>query len=879
MAATARRTDGYHLFTLLHPERYEDIETYQSAKAGFRKLCKRLLPVDFLVEERPGMWCNVRAPRQRIPSAGFKIHLSIIADEAYALLRAVIPILAAERACFRVLVDEVMLYCRNSCFWDPAGAGKFITIYPANLAHFKRLIERLYTATRRFKGPYVLSDRRYKDSKVVFYGYGGFLLRQHLTIYGEQIALTTTPDGREISDEPLPDFILPDGITDPFPKEQLEGETILNDRYKPLSLLGLSNKGGIYKCIDLETNKEVVVKEGRPFVSRGGPSSLDAVDCLRNEYHILKLLAGTGVTPSPIDFFQDGEHSFLAMELVPGEAFCLCATAADGPNVLEKNPDAAEVRRYVRRFIALAKKLICALRTIHARGVVIQDISPSNILYDAKLDRLSFVDFEAAYCKVEKLRAPLILLFTRGFGTARAPWRAPTVAGDYLALSGVLGTFLCLSSPFFALAPHQQRPMLEHIAKEKGIPTPILNLILAVAKHPDQLEPLLTLAERSIDSITEVSPLPPLRSDDALQKIIEQIGNYIRAQIHEREDPLDLPTDYRRFLTNPLSVAYGASGIAVFLRRCRQNLPSGFQNALRKEAKKVKNGRYPPGLYIGSSGIAWTLLELGFTEEAVAVMQTAAQSPLLYESADLFYGAAGFGLTNLFFFHKLGEKKYLTIASQVFGQLKSKCKHYFSGSAYTGPDAYFGLGHGAAGISYFLLRLYEKTGQKEHLNYARGLLAYDLERSRAAAASPRLGDSRDAPDHYPYWQAGDAGLGSVLLRFHRVLKEERYLEAAKHYAQKLAGRYTPFPSHFCGMAGLGSFFIDLFQHTGEKEYLDEARRFIDRIMLLAVDKADGLVFPGEGLLRLSTDYGTGSAGIGILIERVLSHTGTPYLDF
>ncbi len=74
----------------------------------------------------------------------------------------------------------------------------------------------------------------------------------------------------------------------------------------------------MYRCLDLQTNAEVVVKEARPFINRVRKNPYDAVDCLKNEYRVLKRLEGTGVAPRPIELFQEWEHSFVAMELAKG---------------------------------------------------------------------------------------------------------------------------------------------------------------------------------------------------------------------------------------------------------------------------------------------------------------------------------------------------------------------------------------------------------------------------------------------------------------------------------------------------------------------------------------------------------------------------------
>ena len=75
----------------------------------------------------------------------------------------------------------------NSKRWARQGAGKFITIYPFDEDQFVSVIEQLHQATRQFEGPYILSDRRYKDSKVVFYRYGGMSPFKVLNIKGEKV--------------------------------------------------------------------------------------------------------------------------------------------------------------------------------------------------------------------------------------------------------------------------------------------------------------------------------------------------------------------------------------------------------------------------------------------------------------------------------------------------------------------------------------------------------------------------------------------------------------------------------------------------------------------------------------------------------------------
>ncbi len=147
------------------------------------------------VGENPGLWCEFHPLKARVPDGGFKIHLSITHEHASDLLTAVVPIFVEEGVSFKVLVDERILDFSNSTFWGRGACGKFVTIYAADNEQLKRLLPRLHEATKGFQGPYILSDKRYKDSKVIFYRFGAFRRAQRVNVFGEPIALVRLADG------------------------------------------------------------------------------------------------------------------------------------------------------------------------------------------------------------------------------------------------------------------------------------------------------------------------------------------------------------------------------------------------------------------------------------------------------------------------------------------------------------------------------------------------------------------------------------------------------------------------------------------------------------------------------------------------------------
>src|SRR5215216_4460702 len=143
-----------------------------------------------------------------------------------------------------------------------------------------------------------------------------------------------------------------------------------------------------------------------------------------------------------------------------------------------------------------------------------------------------------------------------------------------------------------------------------------------------------------------------------VQATIDETAAYLLATADFARSDRLWPADALVFATNPLSVAYGACGSALFLH-------SADRLTERRDvldwmlARPLSTDTYPPGLYIGLAGIAYAFAELGLSREAEDVLQLAYQSPLLYEEPGMFLGAAGWGLASVDFHHRTGRRLYL----------------------------------------------------------------------------------------------------------------------------------------------------------------------------------------------------------------------------
>jgi len=314
-------------------------------------------------------------------------------------------------------------------------------------------------------------------------------------------------------------------------------------------------------------------------------------------------------------------------------------------------------------------------------------------------------------------------------------------------------------------------------------------------------------------------------------------------------------------------------GTALFLKAVSGTVPDCILDWIDRQPLSLDS--YAPGLYTGLAGIAWGCEELGLTPKARTAIDLAYESPLLSQGPDIFYGMAGVGLASLYFFRKTGQERFLQRARALGDSLIARASAAESGWYWTNVDSinYFGHSHGASGIGLFLLYLHNVTGDSRYLSYATGALEYDIAHGRIdddrAAWNRAEGDSMEVP----YWRFGAAGVGSALIRFAAILGEKRYRALAEKAANSAMTKYAVFPGQFIGLSGIGEFLIDMYRFTGEEKYRNDAFHVAAGVLLFQVKRPEGIAFPGEELLRICTDYGTGSAGAGMFLHRLLQPGG------
>ncbi len=820
---------------------------------SFWEVVESLIPERWRLKEM-GDWVFCYHPGNDFPDQGWKIHVSATVLNAPEILGRAVPMITSWKSNFKFLKDVGTLAFRNSRAYDRGGSGKFITIYPPNLRVFKGLLSQLYDALKDMEGPYILSDMRYRDCKVLYYRYGGFVLKGRVDVSGRKIPIILTPEGKPYDDLRLPYYSPPPWVEDPFGNESIRPpkEVVLKRRYRITAALQFSNNGGVYEAVDI-TGRKVLIKEARPFVSMD-ESGTDAVALLKKEYDVLKRMEGTGITPEAYDLFEEWEHWFLVEEWIEGLEL-RSIVAVESP-ILNPNATDEDRRRYMDRFLTVIDNIASALETFHSRGIVVGDISPNNVLVHPESLEVKFVDFESSYIVGENR---WYNVFTPGMGSPQyLQGNRPTYEDDYYAFGQLIYSLLFTNNHLFYLAPQLMERFIEHVLYEYRFPRSLKRIILStIDENPKRrLKPSEAVRRiRKEIRILRKPRKPPLDTnpkpwmDGIVRGILESEG-------------LKLASSFRGL--SDLEVAYGSTGTYYVLNSM------GFKPPERwlKEVKDASPDDLPPGLYVGLSGIAWALWDMGLQDMAIRVLELAGSHPLLYEDGGMFYGLAGYGLANLKLYHHTEDPRFLNGAARAYEVLLNRTEEEGDSLFVRSHDGRvkYGYGHGGAGISLFLVRLYEATKDDRIKEHSLKFLRHTLRGARKSNGYLSWPNHPESPTLLPYVEYGSAGVVGVLVRVFDILKEEWLLEYIERALPDLERKFAIYSGQLLGLAGLGESLLDVEVVLGKRTKL---HRVLEGLKLFAAVQPDGrILYPTDDFADFTHDWGTGSAGVLEFLRRL-----------
>jgi serine/threonine protein kinase len=871
------------IYTFQNPTFCENIELYEPTSEYFG-IVQNILPDSWTINKK-GFWTTCFPGNWNGPKHGWKIHVSSVLSNASETVSIVAAELEKLGVAFKFASDPRMLKISLGKTWSRFQIGKFIAIYPRDLEQFKQTLEALYQVTGHLVGPHILTDRPYRDSRVVFYRYGAFASDYRLNPYGHRIPGFTLQEGAWYEDVRGPTYRLPPGISDPFAVAHAQtttsappGEVLLANRYAVRGAIKFSATGGIYHGVDNSNGRAIVIREVNGTLGHlEDEMPGDPAFALKREAKILQRLASTGVVPEFVDLFKEWNNWFLVEEKL--DASTLWHHSMD----IYVSDESQQASIGFDRISATIESIANGLLAVHEKGVVLRDLTKTNVLLTAD-GKVKFIDFEFAYELDDT--APWVKGFTPGYASVeQKTHERPSPSDDYYAFGALILDIVTFSSAGLELnRPAILQKMKQNLA-DLNLPLQLYDMVVGLM-DPDaktRWDVHKALAHlRAIPAGALQGTMLPVRDDffkiesptpqlvRELERIEQQLGKFFDASgDFSRHDRL-WPSSADMFVTNPVSIQFGAAGGAFFLLRSRNAIDPRVVDWIEQGASAMS---CPPGLYAGLSGVALLLMEAGRIDAAQKMLIKAGEDPLVHAVPGLYFGSAGWGLANLHLWKHTGAREYLDRAVEVGCKLLAEAKSAPMGTFWpAGGKVQLGLGEGQGGIALFLMllgvaaddeRFIRAAGQALDFDIAHGIRFSDkiLWKTHAAAKA--------SEPNLPHTRHGTSGIGTACIRYFAITADKKYRDIAEDCAYTLRSRVTNKMWQDNGNAGFGEFMLDMAHFLKDERYRDLAYYQAEAIVPHALACNGGVAFAGADHFRICSDYGHGGAGIGIFISRLL----------
>ncbi len=205
----------------------------------------------------------------------------------------------------------------------------------------------------------------------------------------------------------------------------LAAGTLLQGRYEIRGLLGAGGMGRVYKAADQRLgNMSVAVKE--MDASQVAPGDRQwTIDAFRHEAQILARLNHIGIA-RVMDYFSQGDYSYLVMEYVPGET--LESALAQAPRGFAE-----------QQALVWAGQLAVVLDYLHQQNppVIFRDLKPGNVMVQPD-GTLKLIDFGIARLFKPGQTQDTVPLGTAGYAAPEHYGRAQTDARSDVYTLGVV---------------------------------------------------------------------------------------------------------------------------------------------------------------------------------------------------------------------------------------------------------------------------------------------------------------------------------------------------------------------------------------------------------------------------------------------------------
>lgn len=875
------------------------------------RLVLRRLRADHWPMHVDDFWCYVQPLGYQPREQGWKLHVSATPLSAVLVTLRAAEVLVRNGCAFKVVVGLPQLHEQVSVNADRGFSGKVITAYPADDEQFVRLAEELHRVTEHLPGPAILSDRPYRPGSLVHYRYGVFTGRTVLSNDGSYESMLIAPDGGLVKDRRLAWFSPPQWAACPLDDEahaapQSAGPVLLADRFVVRQAILHGNKGGVYLGAEQATGEEVVIKQARPHIG-AMLDGTDARDRLRHEAALLGRLAPLGLTPRPVQLFEQQGHLFLAQERIPG--ITLAAWVSER---VERSRAEGEDVIGLGEALSVARQLVTLIDAVHAEGLVVRDLSPGNLMITpegaVRLVDLEFVAVPGAQEPVAGTPGYAAPEQMDGVGLATGLAPAPEQTADLYSLGALLlfltsgvDPALAPDRPARRTTPERLAHLVQVVARSNAATRALAPAILGLLVDQPERRWALDQVGKFLDCVGSRGPVRVLPASDQLSRPAQEALladglAYLAETMRPAASDWLWPMGEEHAESDPRNVQHGAGGIPALLAQAASvlgdpTLAEAARTAATWLADQLTAGeRLLPGLYFGASGTLWALYDtarlLGDGELAAQALTVAAKVPVVWPNPDICHGTAGAGLAQLHLWQATGDDRFGARVRDCADSLLSAATWRAGGVCWPIPDdfdselagrTHYGFAHGIAGIGAFLLAAGQATGDRRYLQMAGAAgeaLAAAVHWDGKRAWWP-IGEEPDPaePVRMAHWCSGSSGVGTFLIRLWQATGADQYRKLAEGAARAVrSARWHMSTSHCHGLAGDGQFLLDLADLLGETRYHIGAEELAACLEVRAVYRDGQLVVPDSSGDEVSASYGAGLAGVLSFLLR-LRHGG------
>jgi len=829
--------EEYEPYTMADPSFYDAMHSEQTAGESFAA-ADRALPAGWSRYEQDD-WFVFNPGTSGLPVQGWKLHAAATKTNAARVIETIFDYCVERGIHFKFLRSEQALVARVSKYAPRGYSGKLVTIYPTDDTHCEQILTELGALLDGEPSPYILSDLRWGKGPL-YVRYGAFANRYTVDASGDVVAAIADPEGNLVEDRRGPVFYTPPWVTLPeFLRPQLEARnavTVADLPYTFDEVVHFSNGGGIYVGKDKRTGREVVLKEGRPHAGLDAWGH-DAVQRLDREFGVLRKLAGIPGIPAVYDLFWVGEHRFMAMEYVKGDV--LSKALVMRYPLIDATATEVGFAEFTDWAVNVQHQIEATIAAVHERGIVYGDLHLFNIVIRED-NSVVLLDFEVASPVADALRPGL---GNQGFTAPRS------TTGFDIDLYSLACLRLALFMPMtnlIGLHRVKAREFADIITEHFPVSREYVDQAVRVIVPPD----------------TPPTPAPRIEADPAQwPRLRDDIVRAIVASATPERDDRLFPGDPQVFGVGGLGLAYGAAGVLYALSATGGGRYEQFEEWLAKRAVNPPSGTRL-GLYDGLHGAAFALEHLGHRQTALDTLDICLRDKWEALGPDLAGGLAGVGLNLLHFADRTGEPA-LRRAAHRAAELLVEWDHPDDDSGISGgkhPNA--GLIRGRSGQALFLIRMYDDTGDTRYLDAAAEGLRADLTRTIT-----RLNGSIEVNEGWrsmPYLDVGSAGIGLVIDQYLARRHDERFVEANKGIDVATRSTMYILPGLFSGRSGILAYQVSRRPRTDPL-----VAKQIRNLSWHALPYGDGIAFPGAGLLRLSMDLATGTAGVLLALGAAL----------